>query len=777
MQRDDQEMEFLGGGAAVRRAREEKEAKPPLVFYTLQPGLGRRGGVETLTFEQIEERLLDGRVEGQDRVRLDGEAAQPVAEHRDFQAFFVSGTPAFQRRVDSLRTAEEREKLRREQAQRPVRPERKPKPVALAALAAFALIVLIGVTAYALSGGEEAEAELPAEGLVRQLRLANPGGMPPKADLDLLWVGVNEGGQPSWPRARKTLEATVAATPREASAVGALAVVYARMADQKPTLRPAAVQLMERARALAPDSITDARMEAGLALYSGASLTTATQAAARCLEAFPRDGVCLWYQGQALVSGGHLEEARAVLRAASESLGGSPAVDVALLGVASMETLDLLSAEASLLSYAAQLPEAAEPQLLLARLYRRVGRFREATAAARLALSRGPELLEARMLLGTLLLHSGGQAAEALEVLRPLTEPDTEPRALRRAALLHASIAARRAGRGEEAVRLAEAGLELGPGSPPLRMALAEALADQGAPERVERLLRDADLIQLDERGNARFLRASAALYERLGWEREASLAREQAHLQLTDSVDAVLEEAYAQVQRGSGNMAVPLVMGVWRLDLLAEVGQDPIQDLPIARLPLSSLAAGLENLGRRGSPERLEGTRAGAVVRGVRCVRDGADCGGAQSRLGAMLDLYPDDRALNALLSQVLLRRGGRGAERALVLATGGLGGSALFAALRGEIMAKQGAVGSAVTSLETAVRLGSKDPSVLRRAAVAYARVNRDEEALKWARAAAKLRPEDWRVASLILGVQRGDGRATALTLEELVSSSDTD
>lgn len=772
---DEHEMDFLGGGAAVRRSREEQEAKPPLVFYTLQREVGGRASAETLTAEQIEERLLDGRVEGSDRVRLDGEAMQPVSEHRDFAEFFRSGTPAFQRRVDALRAAAEREKVRKELAQQPLAPEPPPRGVLYVAGGLLAVLVLVGIIAFALSGDGEAEAELPAEELVRQLRLANPGGVPPKADMQLLWVGISEGGQPSWPRARQTLESLVAAEPQNGEAIAALAVVYARMADQKPTLRPAAVQLMERARALVPDTLADARMEAGLALYSGASLTAATEAAARCLAAFPRDAVCLWYQGQALVSGGHLDEARAVLRAASEGLGGSAAVDVALLGVASLETLDLLAAEASLLSYAEQLPQAAEPQLLLARFYRRVGRFSQAISAARLALQRGPELTDARLMLGTLLLHSAGQPGEALSVLLPLTEPEVEPKATRLTALLHGSIAARWAGDPVQAARLAEQGLELRAGSPPLRLALAEALADQGKPEQVERVLRDADLVQLDERSTARFLRATAALQERLGWKRGASIAREQAALQDPGSADVVLEEAAAQVKRGSGATAVSMLMEIWRYDLLAELGHDPVVEVPVPPVSLPSLTSGLERLGRRGSQERLDGTRAAAVVRGVRCVRYGVDCGGAQGRLASMLDLYPDDRALNATLAQVLFRQGRRGAERALVLATGGLGGSALFAVLRGEIMAKQGAVGSAVTSLETATRLGSRDPSVLRRAASAYARLDRHEEALKFAREAAKQRPDDWRVASLILGVQRGEGRQTAADLEDFVTGGD--
>ncbi|MCB9744358.1 MAG: tetratricopeptide repeat protein [Alphaproteobacteria bacterium] len=768
-------MKFIGGGGVASNQpseaeRKERAERPRLVFFTWQPSQGGSRKAETLTVEQIEERLLDGRARGEDRVRKDGEAYQGLSEHPAFADYFRPGEAAFVRRVDALRAAEERERVRQELSQAPIEEAKTVSKPAIAAAAAAGLLLVIAGLVAALSGGGEEAVELPGAALVAALQERYPA--PPQEAIDptLLWMGLDESGRVSWERARATLELQVAARPDDVNVLAPLAVVYARMAEQEAGLRPQSIELMRRATALAPAPPVEGRLQAGMSLFGGGTPEVALKSATDCLSASPGDGVCLWYQGQALLNGGHFDEARTVLKAASEQLGGSAAVDVALLGMASMRALDLLAAESAFEAYLAQRPDDGQAELLLARLHRRVGRFDEAIRAARRAVELEPFDLEARYLLGALLLHVKGDAASALPLLEAVVEAKPERRALRDAALLQASIAARRRGDAERAVELADRGLAENARSPAFRLALAEAQADAGRPETIERLLRDADLVQLDEQAAVRFLRAAARLHDRLGWERQATFAREQAQLRFTGSLDTVLEEAWSQLDRDNGELAAGLVLGAWRLDPLAEMGHDPITELPIAPLSLSRLASRLEAVGARGSPERLDGERAGAGVRAMRCVRYGADCSGARSRLSQALRASPEDRALNAWLAQVLLRSGGPRPERPLVLATGGIGGGPLFSALLGEIMARNGATGSAVTALESAVRQGKDDPAVLRRVASAYARLGQADEALTQARRAAALAPDDWMLAQLILGVQHGEGRSAAAALSNL-------
>ncbi|MCB9798015.1 MAG: tetratricopeptide repeat protein [Alphaproteobacteria bacterium] len=501
----------------------------------------------------------------------------------------------------------------------------------------------------------EARTGLPADALLTALQEKWPE-LPGDAEerMELAQVGLLQGTREGLDSARSELEAAFVLAPRSIEAISLLAIVYAELGDNDPELRRGGLELFQRASKLNPESPFVMRANAGMAL-SSLAYEEAAGKARQCIKASNNDPFCSWYLGQALVELGSFEEAAAALQVAAEAFDDAPVVNLSL-GRAAMESHHYPQAEAALQAFAARYPDDPGIHKHLARLDHLLGRDAEALEHARLAVKYGPDIPDGRLLLGQLLTHVHGQHAEAADVLRPLFEVEPANNALRDEALLHASIAARRAGRADDAVRAAERLCNLRPRWPPAQLALAlahELAGDSAAAEAALDFDDTADSAEVASRA-----RVEAARYwDRQGRDRGMQLELEAAR-DLRPAWPLVqLELARAYLRFGNVDGALDAVLEISWMDARRERGFDLIRPVPVGPMDLETFRTDLVASATGSNDAKV--LAAVATLESFTCLRYGERCGEADMALEAGLERLPESDPLHLMAAQMRIDGG----------------------------------------------------------------------------------------------------------------------
>ena len=617
------------------------------------------------------------------------------------------------------------------------------------ALLLIALIALGSAGWYVMSNEDEGPPVI-ADGLelVEELQKKYPDA----EDPDRLraaegWIALSEGTPEAIARARKEMEIAVAADPWNASAVAGLALVYAHLGHDEPSLNIAAVSLLSRAQKLDQGEESLLRAEAGVALAAG-NHERAVEKARVCTRK-QQDGLCEWYKGEGLLEMGNYKEAKEALAKAKEALPLAPGLQRSY-GEAAMLDGDYQAAADALESAVRRLPDEADVHMTLAKLHRHTGRFDESLASLDRVLELEPRHLEARYLKGLILLYVREEPLSASELLAGLAEdPGLTSESLARRAAVQAAFATLEAGRPSEAIRYADMALEISEADPQARLARALALDAQGLEDEAEEALSTKNA-HLTGRSAALYHYHAALIYAGHDHQRFARLSLESAAAADPHWVPTQL--ALALVEEQMGDDGIKRLVNTWRMDLDTEPGRDPIVTAPLGTLdPLDIWAQLAER-----DPNDFDEPGMEDLVQGIllahACLPDG-DCVDARAALEPAHATAPST-ASRAFLAQVRMRQGEHASALQLVDdALKSEPSSSVLHGLRASCLAAMGEHEEAFAAFAAAQGAPGASAAVYRNHALLLAERKEHDSAERMARKALSLDDDDIVAAGLLL------------------------
>ena len=561
------------------------------------------------------------------------------------------------------------------------------------------------------------------------------------------WIALSEGTPEAIARSRKEMEVAVAADPWNASAVAGLALVYAHLGGDEPSLNIAAVELLSRAQKLDQGEESLLRAEAGVALAAG-NHERAVEKAKVCTRN-QRDGLCEWYKGEGLLALGDYKAAKDALAVAKEALPLAPGLQRSF-GEAAMLDGDYQAAMDALESAVRRLPDEADVHMTMAKLHRHTGRFDEALLALDRVLELEPRHQEARYLKGLILLYVRHEPLSASELLAGLAEdPSVTKESLARRAAVQAAFATLEAERPAEAMRYADMALEISDVDPQARLAKALALDATGAEDAAEDALSTKNA-NLTGRSAALYHYHAALIYSGHDHQRFARLSLESAAAADPNWVPPQL--ALALVEEQMGDAGISRLVGTWRMDLELEPGRDPIVTAPLATLdPLDIWAQVAEREPDDFDTPGMESLVAG-ILQAHACLPDG-DCVEAREALESAHAVAPNT-ATRVFLAQVRMRQGEH--ESALVLIDDALKGepnSAVLHSIRASCLASLGQHDDAVAAFTKAEGAPGATAAVFRNHALLLSERKEHEAAERLARKALSLDDDDIIASGLLL------------------------
>lgn len=658
---------------------------PSEVRYRIKRGDGRSEG--PLTYEQIEDRIRKGLLTGEDRVRPGEREWERIDQNADFAGYFIPGDPKFE---EIQRERKQTQGAIASRKRRETFSSLSRVAVVLAVLAVPAGLYFAGVTlidddtleSVQDEGGSMVDAAilqfrkamdpevarkdleekrgLPAQDVVDEIAGRWPDATGSiEESLSLGRLGLLQGTRAGWGSAVREFEYAVAIDPNSVDALAGLAVVYAQLRQDDPSYNTKSLALYDRASQLDAEAPAVLRAQAGMAIMSGA-WTDAEARSRKCLAKVPDDGICLWYLGNALTQLGRFSEAEKALSESKATMGDAPVVDLSL-GRSALETFQYAKAEGPLLAFAERYPDDPDIHALLARFHDELGDYDAAIASGRkaIALDEGGAV-EARILVGGLLLHHKKDAAAAYEVLKPVAPHEaTTGRELRTRVLLPASIAARGAGQLDEALEWATALVELNPGSPPAHLALALAHNKKGDVSAAEDSLKLSDTTAIEGRELARYHLEAGRFYSEVGRARLAHFEYDAA-LRADPGwplAAAALARSYLALENPQS--AIETLNQTWTMDLTSDVHAHPVTSVPIVPPDLQLFDSEI----RRAIPS---GDQLGArlpITRGIleiqRCIGLPAPCDRAKASLADAKRSDEADIAARVLLAWIAIDQG----------------------------------------------------------------------------------------------------------------------
>jgi len=561
------------------------------------------------------------------------------------------------------------------------------------------------------------------------------------------WIALSEGTPEAIARARKEMEIAVAADPWNASAVAGLALVYAHLGSDEPSLNIAAVSLLSRAQKLDQGEESLLRAEAGVALAAG-NYERAVQKAGVCTRN-QKDGLCEWYKGEGLLELGDYKAAKNALAVAKEALPLAPGLQRSF-GEAAMLDGDYQAAFDALQSAVRRLPDEAAVHMTLATLYRRTGQFDEALLSLDRVLELEPRHLEARYLKGLIVLHVRQEPLSASELLAQLAEdPALTKQSLARRAAVQAAFATLEAGRPGEALRLADRALELDDSDPQARLARALALDAQGDAKGSEEALSTKNA-HLTGRSAALYHYHAALIYSGHDHQRFARLSLESAAAADPHWVPPQL--ALALVEEEMGDNGIERLENTWRMDLDLEAGRDPIVTAPLGTLLPRDIWDQLEARGSDSFEDPGVRNLAKGILLAHACLPHD-DCVEAREALEPAYATNPTTTS-RVFLAQVRMRQGEY--ESALALLDDALKAepnSSTVLALRADCFAGLGRDDEAIAAYESAEAAPGATAGVYRNHAVLLSERKEHEAAERVARKALSLDDDDIVAARLLI------------------------
>ena len=586
--------------------------------------------------------------------------------------------------------------------------------------------------------------------LVDELRQRNPGA----TDTDGLrtakgWDELRLGTPEAVLRARTEFEVAVSADPFAPHAVAGLALSYAMLGD--PQLQLDAASLISRAEKLQGGEDSIARAKAGVALASG-NLQSAQSLGALCLEDLPKDGLCSWYTGDAMLAQGHYSDALGHLEAALGSITLSPGLHQSF-GRAAMLSGDFVGAEQALGKAVKLLPDEPSVHIALADLHRRTGRWEEALASIDRVLEVDPRHVRARYLKGVILLHVRHDNAGASDLLGALAEdPVLESSPLAMDAMVQAAFASLAMDRPAEAARYAERALESDDDHAMARLAKAMALDAQGDPTASEDALKGADTGALAGREVARWHYHAALLYTRHDHQRFARLSLESALAADPLWVPPQLVLALVEIRMGEGSEGLRRLEETWVLDSAVEDGRDPVLLAPVGLMEPGEMWSGIDEV----VPDTLANARArgryGAILDAHSCFGTGS-CGGAVTSLSNALAEEPDDEPVRVFLAMAQMENGDWAKAIDQLRDIADEDAPATVHGLLGECYAELGMMEEARAAYVAAEQRPDRTPALQRRRAELELLVKDYGQAQTYARKARALDGDDMKSAGILL------------------------
>lgn len=590
-----------------------------------------------------------------------------------------------------------------------------------------------------------AEAQgLPGEDLILTLQDQWPQAAGGPDRVALAQTYLLRGTVESLQDARRELEVSVAAKPKDVVALAGLAVVYAELSAAGDTaMGERSLQIWRRALALDDTSPAVVEARPGIAL-AGRSYDEAIQRAQECLSLRPDSALCVWYLGGALVGAGRHTEALESLSRAKEALPDAPIVALAY-GRASLESGRYAEAERALSAYAKRYPDDVGVLSLLARLHRELGRFEKAVDAARRAQKASPDDPALKLTLGQLLLHGVGDAQAAAALLLPLAEDKQLDVHLRREILLHAAQASLAAGRLDDAQRVTGELVDLAPQWPPGALARAELLSARGDVSGADAALRLADTAEVGDRDAARYHLRVAALYTRLGRDRLALDELEAAREAQPSGILPRYALAEHLLRSGDPRGAARELLKSATMDPDLLGPRDPVEAIPYTP-PQGSVLARLIFEAAQADPSLGDVSlqAAMALLESQACLVGAGDCARAEQLQSVVLSQSPTEPSSLLLMGQLLLRRGdAAGALERLGQLSGDVAESGWTLALRALATARVNKASEAVKLAQRADASAPNDPGVKALLAQALWAMNEREQALTMALGALALDP----------------------------------
>jgi tetratricopeptide (TPR) repeat protein len=230
--------------------------------------------------------------------------------------------------------------------------------------------------------------------------------------------------------------------------------------------------------------------------------------------------------------------------------------------------------------------------------------------------------------------------------------------------MVHASHAARRSGRPEEALRLAELALQNQVANAPARAAQAMAYMALGDNDGVEEALRIAETGDLDWLERARFSYTAGWFFRSLKRGTAARDAFAEAVTEAPEWAPATAAMAMTYLEADNPVQAADTLNKLLDEDLHRISRRDPVPDIPVNEINLGEIAAAMRAAFQ--GDERLNARlpRVEGILHAMRCLEGQRErCGTAQARLQAALNNDEADHVAHAFLGRIALISGDWGA------------------------------------------------------------------------------------------------------------------